>query len=73
MHVEVSDQIELANLLGYLQANNLPVAWFEESYDDWGLTAVSVLLSGPELQFREERKVLRKLKLWKPRPAEDAQ
>jgi hypothetical protein len=55
----VPNQENLESLSKQLLTQGHPVSFFHENYKDWGLTAISVLLT------KEDRHILKHLPLWR--------
>lgn len=68
IHLTIRDQAALEQLRARLHAAGIDTAEFHEPYQDWGLTAISCLLT------EETRHLLKGLPLWKlpTQPAHDA-
>lgn len=59
------DRPALERLRAELNASSIPTAEFHEPYKDWGLTAISCLLT------EEQRGALSHLPLWRPHTTEE--
>ena len=59
IHLSIRDKQKLEQLRSALEAAGIPTAEFHEPYQDWGLTAISCLLT------EADRHHLRGLQLWK--------
>lgn len=60
VHVTCRDGPHLEELITHLRNHGITVGMFEESYKNWGLTAISCALKP------EQRHLLSHLPLWKP-------
>lgn len=59
IHLTIRDKASLEQLRARLNAAGIETAEFHEPYQDWGLTAISCLLT------EENRHLLKGLQLWK--------
>ena len=59
IHLTARDQSQLEVLRARLQSLGHSTAEFSEPYQDWGLTAISVLL------YEQDRALLKGLQLWR--------
>ncbi len=60
VHLTIRDKEDLLGLQQMLHSEGFPTSEFHEPYKDWGLTAISCLLT------EEHRALLSHLRLWKP-------
>jgi hypothetical protein len=59
IHLTIRDKFRLESLRDTLHAAGIKTAEFHEPYKDWGLTAISCLLT------EDQRHLLKGLQLWK--------
>lgn len=59
IHLTIRDKAKLESLRDTLHAAGISTAEFHEPYKDWGLTAISCLLT------EDQRHLLKGLQLWK--------
>ena len=61
IYLTIKDKSELEGLRTKLHDQGIATAEFHERYQDWGLTAISCLLS------EDQRHLLKHLQLWRPK------